>query len=63
MGKHNIQKYIKTCIQEGANLIMGPVEDKNHKGIGASAMAYAIPTSPNMSHSMRYGPHMPCSTG
>ncbi len=25
---------------QGANLIMGPVEDKNHKGIGASAMAY-----------------------
>ena len=25
---------------QGANLIIGPVEDKNHKGIGASAMAY-----------------------
>jgi acetyl-CoA decarbonylase/synthase, CODH/ACS complex subunit delta len=25
---------------QGANLIMGPVEDKNHKGIGASAMGY-----------------------
>ncbi|MEJ2154852.1 MAG: acetyl-CoA decarbonylase/synthase complex subunit delta [Desulfobacteraceae bacterium] len=25
---------------QGENLIMGPVEDKNHKGIGASAMAY-----------------------
>jgi acetyl-CoA decarbonylase/synthase, CODH/ACS complex subunit delta len=25
---------------QGANLIMGPVEDKNHKGIGAAAMAY-----------------------
>ena len=25
---------------QGANLILGPVEDKNHKGIGASAMAY-----------------------
>jgi acetyl-CoA decarbonylase/synthase complex subunit delta len=25
---------------QGKNLIMGPVEDKNHKGIGASAMAY-----------------------
>jgi acetyl-CoA decarbonylase/synthase complex subunit delta len=25
---------------QGANLILGPVEDKNHKGIGASAMGY-----------------------
>jgi acetyl-CoA decarbonylase/synthase complex subunit delta len=25
---------------QGADLILGPVEDKNHKGIGASAMAY-----------------------
>jgi acetyl-CoA decarbonylase/synthase, CODH/ACS complex subunit delta len=25
---------------QGANLILGPVEDKNHKGIGASVMAY-----------------------
>ncbi|NNK00254.1 MAG: acetyl-CoA decarbonylase/synthase complex subunit delta [Desulfatitalea sp.] len=25
---------------QGANLILGPVEDKNHKGIGAAAMAY-----------------------
>mgnify|MGYP006285182995 CR=1 FL=1 len=25
---------------EGKNLILGPVEDDNHKGIGASAMAY-----------------------
>ncbi|MEJ2039931.1 MAG: acetyl-CoA decarbonylase/synthase complex subunit delta [Desulfosarcinaceae bacterium] len=25
---------------QGKNLIMGPVEDKNHKGIGAAAMAY-----------------------
>ena len=25
---------------QGKNLILGPVEDKNHKGIGASAMAY-----------------------
>ena len=25
---------------QGQNLILGPVEDKNHKGIGASAMAY-----------------------
>ena len=25
---------------QGENLILGPVEDKNHKGIGASAMAY-----------------------
>ena len=24
----------------GANLILGPVEDKNHKGIGAAAMGY-----------------------
>ncbi|MBW2710975.1 MAG: acetyl-CoA decarbonylase/synthase complex subunit delta [Deltaproteobacteria bacterium] len=24
----------------GANLVIGPVEDKNHKGIGASAMGY-----------------------
>jgi acetyl-CoA decarbonylase/synthase complex subunit delta len=34
---------------QGANLILGPVEDKNHKGIGASAMAYdhtLIPSSP-----------------
>jgi acetyl-CoA decarbonylase/synthase complex subunit delta len=25
---------------QGADLILGPVDDKNHKGIGASAMAY-----------------------
>ena len=25
---------------QGANLILGPVEDKNHKGIGASAMGF-----------------------
>ena len=25
---------------QGANLVLGPVEDKNHKGIGASAMGY-----------------------
>ncbi len=25
---------------QGSNLILGPVEDKNHKGIGAAAMAY-----------------------
>ncbi len=25
---------------QGANLIIGPVEDKNHKGIGAAAMGY-----------------------
>ncbi|MFH1980756.1 MAG: acetyl-CoA decarbonylase/synthase complex subunit delta [Pseudomonadota bacterium] len=25
---------------QGANLVMGPVEDKNHKGIGAAAMGY-----------------------
>lgn len=25
---------------QGQNLVMGPVEDKNHKGIGAAAMAY-----------------------
>ncbi|MDA8137683.1 MAG: acetyl-CoA synthase, partial [Desulfobacteraceae bacterium] len=25
---------------QGATLILGPVEDKNHKGIGAAAMAY-----------------------
>jgi acetyl-CoA decarbonylase/synthase, CODH/ACS complex subunit delta len=25
---------------QGSNLIIGPVEDKNHKGIGAAAMAY-----------------------
>jgi acetyl-CoA decarbonylase/synthase complex subunit delta len=25
---------------QGQNLILGPVEDKNHKGIGASAMGY-----------------------
>ena len=25
---------------QGENLILGPVEDKNHKGIGAAAMAY-----------------------
>jgi acetyl-CoA decarbonylase/synthase complex subunit delta len=25
---------------QGQNLILGPVEDKNHKGIGAAAMAY-----------------------
>jgi acetyl-CoA decarbonylase/synthase complex subunit delta len=25
---------------QGADLILGPVEDKNHKGIGAAAMAY-----------------------
>jgi len=33
-----LKKISEEC--QGANLIMGPVEDKNHKGIGASAMGY-----------------------
>ncbi|MBW1644063.1 MAG: acetyl-CoA synthase, partial [Deltaproteobacteria bacterium] len=33
-----LKKISEEC--EGANLTLGPVEDKNHKGIGASAMGY-----------------------
>jgi len=33
-----LKKVSEEC--QGANLIMGPVEDKNHKGLGASAMGY-----------------------
>jgi acetyl-CoA decarbonylase/synthase complex subunit delta len=33
-----LKKIAELC--QGANLTMGPVEDKNHKGIGASAMGY-----------------------
>ena len=33
-----LKKISETC--EGENLILGPVEEKNHKGIGASAMGY-----------------------
>ncbi len=32
------KKIAEDC--SGANLVMGPVEDKNHKGIGAAAMGY-----------------------
>jgi acetyl-CoA decarbonylase/synthase complex subunit delta len=44
-GTSNIEKdeaVLKKISEEthGANLVIGPVEDKNHKGIGASAMAY-----------------------
>jgi len=44
-GTANIEKdeaVLKKISEEthGANLIIGPVEDKNHKGIGASAMGY-----------------------
>jgi acetyl-CoA decarbonylase/synthase complex subunit delta len=44
-GTANIEKdelVLKKISEEthGANLILGPVEDKNHKGIGASAMGY-----------------------
>jgi acetyl-CoA decarbonylase/synthase complex subunit delta len=33
-----LKKVSEDC--QGANLILGPVEDKNHKGIGASAMGF-----------------------
>ena len=33
-----LKKIAETC--QGANLMMGPVEDKNHKGIGAAAMGF-----------------------
>ncbi len=33
-----LKKISEEC--QGAKLILGPVEDKNHKGIGASAMGY-----------------------
>ena len=44
-GTNNIEKdeeVLKKISEEthGENLILGPVEDKNHKGIGASAMGY-----------------------
>ncbi|MBW2011121.1 MAG: acetyl-CoA decarbonylase/synthase complex subunit delta, partial [Deltaproteobacteria bacterium] len=44
-GTANVQKdedVLKKVAEEchGASLLMGPVEDKNHKGIGAAAMAY-----------------------
>ncbi len=44
-GTANIEKdelVLKKISEEthGANLVLGPVEDKNHKGIGASAMGY-----------------------
>jgi len=44
-GTANVQKdeeVLKMISEDcqGANLIIGPVEDKNHKGIGASAMGY-----------------------
>lgn len=44
-GTSNIEKdeeVLKKISEEthGENLILGPVEDKNHKGIGASAMGY-----------------------
>ena len=44
-GTANVQKdedVLKKVSEEcqGENLIIGPVEDKNHKGIGASAMGY-----------------------
>jgi acetyl-CoA decarbonylase/synthase, CODH/ACS complex subunit delta len=44
-GTANIEKdeeVLKKISEEthGSNLVLGPVEDKNHKGIGASAMGY-----------------------
>lgn len=44
-GTANVQKdeaVLKKIAEEcqGKNLILGPVEDKNHKGIGAAAMGY-----------------------
>lgn len=44
-GTTNVQKdedVLKKVAEEcqGASLLLGPVEDKNHKGIGAAAMAY-----------------------
>ena len=44
-GTANVEKdeaVLKKISEEthGANLVIGPVEDKNHKGIGASAMGY-----------------------
>ncbi len=44
-GSANVEKDEEVLKQisedfQGENLILGPVEDKNHKGIGASAMAY-----------------------
>jgi acetyl-CoA decarbonylase/synthase, CODH/ACS complex subunit delta len=33
-----LKKIAEEC--QGANLILGPVEDKNHKGIGAAAMGF-----------------------
>ena len=44
-GTSNIEKdeeVLKKISEEthGANLVLGPVEDKNHKGIGAAAMGY-----------------------
>ncbi|MCF8068567.1 MAG: acetyl-CoA decarbonylase/synthase complex subunit delta [Desulfobacterales bacterium] len=44
-GTTNIQKDEEVLkhiaeVCQGKNLILGPVEDKNHKGIGASAMGY-----------------------
>ena len=44
-GTSNIEKdeeVLKKISEEthGKNLVLGPVEDKNHKGIGASAMGY-----------------------
>jgi len=44
-GTANIEKdeeVLKKISEEnnGANLVLGPVEDKNHKGIGASALGY-----------------------
>jgi len=44
-GTSNIEKdeeVLKKISEEthGQNLVLGPVEDKNHKGIGASAMGY-----------------------
>ncbi len=44
-GSANVEKDEEVIKQlsedfQGQNLIMGPVEDKNHKGIGAAAMAY-----------------------
>jgi acetyl-CoA decarbonylase/synthase complex subunit delta len=36
--KRSSSKIAEDC--QGQNLILGPVEDKNHKGIGAAAMGY-----------------------
>jgi hypothetical protein len=40
--KRSSNRYPEDC-QDVQNLTLGPVEDKNHKGIGAAPWATAIP--------------------